>query len=63
MLELGGWDSHANQAAPQGALSANLRRLDDLLAHLQLPRAAIDRLVLPGSGGMRPLDLLRGTAA
>ena len=152
VLELGGWDSHANQAAPQGALSANLRRLDDLLAalrdgllaggtwgrtavlvatefgrevavngtggtdhgsggaafvlggavrggrvladwpglapkdrfegrdlrvttdlraairplltdHLQLPRAAIDSLVLPGSGGLRPLDLLRDAAA
>ncbi|GCL65837.1 DUF1501 domain-containing protein [Pseudaquabacterium pictum] len=152
VLELGGWDSHANQAVPQGALSANLRRLDDLLAalrtglldhgtwdrtavlvatefgrevavngtggtdhgsggaafvlggavrggrvladwpglapkqrfegrdlrvttdlraairplltdHLQLPRAAIDSVVLPGSAGLRPLDLLRGNAA
>ena len=42
-------------------LRAAIRPL--LTDHLQLPRAAIDRLVLPGSGGMRPLDLLRGTAA
>jgi uncharacterized protein (DUF1501 family) len=152
VLELGGWDSHANQAALQGALSNNLRTLDALLAalrdglqaggtwsrtavlvatefgrevavngtqgtdhgsggaafvlggavrggrvladwpglapkdrfegrdlrvttdlraairplltdHLQLPRAAIDSLVLPGSGGLRPLDLLRDAAA
>lgn len=35
VLELGGWDSHANQAAPQGALSRNLRTLDQGLAALQ----------------------------
>ncbi len=35
VLELGGWDSHANQAAPQGALSNNLRTLDALLATLR----------------------------
>jgi uncharacterized protein (DUF1501 family) len=35
VLELGGWDSHANQAAPQGALSNNLRTLDALLAALR----------------------------
>jgi uncharacterized protein (DUF1501 family) len=31
VLEMGGWDTHANQAAPQGALAANLRRLDEAL--------------------------------
>ncbi len=35
VLELGGWDSHANQAAPQGALSNNLRALDATLAALR----------------------------
>jgi uncharacterized protein (DUF1501 family) len=35
VLELGGWDSHANQAAPQGALSNNLRTLDAMLAALR----------------------------
>lgn len=35
VLELGGWDSHANQAAPQGALSNNLRTLDAMLATLR----------------------------
>jgi uncharacterized protein (DUF1501 family) len=35
VLELGGWDSHANQAAPQGALSNNLRALDAMLAALR----------------------------
>lgn len=28
VLEMGGWDSHANQAAPNGAISNNLRTLD-----------------------------------
>lgn len=28
VLEVGGWDSHANQASPTGALSNNLRLLD-----------------------------------
>jgi uncharacterized protein (DUF1501 family) len=149
VLEMGGWDSHANQAAPNGALSNNLRTLDAALAalregllaggawgstvvlvatefgrevaingtlgtdhgtggagfvlggavkggrvladwpglarssrfegrdlkittdlraalrpilhdHLQVPRAALDATVLPGSGAVRPLDLLRG---
>ncbi len=149
VLEMGGWDSHANQAAANGALSNNLRTLDaaltalregllpdgtwartvvlvatefgrevavngtlgtdhgtggaafvlggavkggrvladwpglakkdrfegrdlrittDLRAairpilhdHLQVPRAALDATVLPGSGALRPLDLLRG---
>lgn len=35
VLELGGWDSHANQATPNGATSANLRRLDAMLAALR----------------------------
>jgi len=35
VLEIGGWDSHANQAAPQGALSYNLRTLDAVLASLR----------------------------
>ncbi|MBT9490086.1 MAG: DUF1501 domain-containing protein [Rubrivivax sp.] len=34
VLELGGWDSHANQAAPQGALTQNLKRVDAMLAAL-----------------------------
>jgi len=148
VLEMGGWDSHANQALPNGATSNNLRTLDAVLAalrsglqadgtwgrtvvlvatefgrevavngtqgtdhgsggtafvlggavrggrvladwpglakkdrhegrdlrittdlraalrtvladHLQVPRAALDRDVLPGSGALKPLDLLR----
>lgn len=35
MMELGGWDSHTNQAAPQGAASNNLRTLDAVLATLR----------------------------
>ena len=35
VLELGGWDSHVNQAQPQGALSNNLRVLDATLAALR----------------------------
>lgn len=35
VLELGGWDSHANQVLPQGALANNLRTLDSLLATLR----------------------------
>ncbi len=35
VLELGGWDSHANQAAPTGAISNNLRQLDNGLAALR----------------------------
>jgi uncharacterized protein (DUF1501 family) len=34
VLEMGGWDSHTNQAQPQGALSNNLRVLDASLAAL-----------------------------
>lgn len=34
VLEMGGWDSHANQAAPGGATSSSLRTLDAALATL-----------------------------
>ena len=34
VMEMGGWDSHANQAAPTGATSNNLRLLDATLAAL-----------------------------
>jgi uncharacterized protein (DUF1501 family) len=34
VLEMGGWDSHANQAATNGATSNNLRTLDAALAAL-----------------------------
>ena len=148
VMEMGGWDSHTNQAAPNGATSNNLRTLDAALAalragllpgnawastvvvvatefgrtvavngnqgtdhgtggaafvlggavrggrviadwpglaakdrfegrdlrittdlraalrgvlgeHLQVPRAVLDSTVLPGSAGLKPLDLLR----
>ena len=35
VLELGGWDSHANEAAANGALNNNLRNLDTGLAALR----------------------------
>lgn len=35
VLELGGWDSHTNQALPQGGLANSLRTLDALLAALR----------------------------
>ena len=35
VLELGGWDTHANQAAPNGALVNGLRTLDAALAALR----------------------------
>jgi uncharacterized protein (DUF1501 family) len=35
LLELGGWDSHANQAAPRGATATNLRTLDAMVAALR----------------------------
>ena len=35
VLEMGGWDTHANQAAPAGALANNLRTLDAALAALR----------------------------
>ena len=35
VLEMGGWDSHANQGAPTGALANNLRQLDGGLATLR----------------------------
>jgi uncharacterized protein (DUF1501 family) len=40
VLEIGGWDSHANQANPAGALSNNLRQLDTGLAALREGLAA-----------------------
>lgn len=45
VLELGGWDSHANQANPNGALSNGLRQLDTGLAALR------DGLVPSGTWG------------
>ncbi len=35
VLEMGGWDSHVNQALPNGAISNNLRTLDAVLAALR----------------------------
>ena len=35
VLEMGGWDTHANQAAPAGALANNLRTLDAAVAALR----------------------------
>ena len=35
VLEMGGWDSHTNQGAPQGAAANNLRTLDATLAALR----------------------------
>jgi uncharacterized protein (DUF1501 family) len=35
VMELGGWDSHTNQGAPNGALANNLRTLDATLAALR----------------------------
>jgi len=35
VLEIGGWDTHANQAAPNGPLANNLRNLDAGLAALR----------------------------
>jgi uncharacterized protein (DUF1501 family) len=35
VLELGGWDSHANQSAPNGALASSLRTLDAGLGALR----------------------------
>jgi len=45
VLELGGWDSHVNQAAPGGAMSNNLRLLDATLAALR------EGLTAPEAGG------------
>jgi uncharacterized protein (DUF1501 family) len=35
VLEMGGWDSHTNQNAPNGAAASNLRTLDAALAALR----------------------------
>ena len=45
VLELGGWDSHANEAAPQGATANALRVLDSGLAALRdgLPAGGVWR--------------------
>lgn len=40
VLEMGGWDTHANQANPNGALAGNLRMLDAALAALRDALAA-----------------------
>ena len=40
VLEIGGWDTHANQANPNGPLANNLRQLDAGLAAL---RSALDQ--------------------
>lgn len=45
VLEMNGWDSHANQAAPQGALANNLRTLDASLAAMR------EVLAAPSAGG------------
>lgn len=42
VLEVGGWDSHANEANPAGALANNLRQLDAGLAALRDGLAAND---------------------
>jgi hypothetical protein len=42
-------------------LRAAIRPL--LADHLQVPRGALDRDVLPGSSGLRSLDLLRSSRA
>ena len=49
VLEIGGWDTHANQAAPNGPLAAGLRQLDLGLAALRAGLAsggAWDRTVV-----------------
>jgi uncharacterized protein (DUF1501 family) len=46
VLEIGGWDTHANQAAPNGPLAAGLRQLDLGLAALRAGLAA----AAPGTG-------------
>ena len=51
VLEMGGWDSHTNQAAPQGALSNNLRALDAALA-------ALRQGLLPGDTWSRTVVLV-----
>jgi len=49
VLEMGGWDSHTNQATPNGATSNNLRTLDAALAALReglLPGDAWNKTVV-----------------
>ena len=51
VLDLSGWDSHANQAAPNGATSGNLRNLDATLA-------ALHQGLLPGGLWQRSVVLV-----
>jgi uncharacterized protein (DUF1501 family) len=49
VLEIGGWDSHANEANPNGALANGLRQLDGGLAALRdglLPSGTWNRTVV-----------------
>jgi uncharacterized protein (DUF1501 family) len=46
VLELGGWDSHANQVAPNGPFTRNVRLLDDGMAALR------DAMTAPGAQGV-----------
>ncbi|MFM8900018.1 MAG: DUF1501 domain-containing protein [Burkholderiales bacterium] len=41
VLEVGGWDSHINQALPQGQLMRNLAALDEAIASLQSGLGAV----------------------
>jgi uncharacterized protein (DUF1501 family) len=41
VLEAGGWDSHINQAMPQGQLMRNLSALDESIALLQTGLGAV----------------------
>ena len=45
VLEMGGWDTHANQGAEAGGLATNLQRLDSLLGALH------DGLAAPAANG------------
>ena len=51
VLEMGGWDSHTNQMAPNGAISNNLRTLDAALA-------ALREGLLPGDAWRRTVVLV-----
>lgn len=46
VLEMGGWDTHTGQAAPQGPLATNLATLDAALAALR------EALVAPSAGNL-----------
>ena len=49
VLELGGWDTHANQANPNGALANGLRQLDAGLAALRNGLVPATRGTAPSS--------------